>query len=329
MKRSKKKKFRFLIVIIIALIIYSVLFSGVSKTVNVKIEKGLSTTQIAEVLKDNDVISSKVIFLLAVNISEYRGKLQYGDFTFEKGEGYYDVIKKVATSGAKKDTITLTIPEGYSVEKIIKLLEESGFGTKKEIQSALNDNYNYEFINHIKSTSDCNYKLQGFLFPATYEFYIDDTPHAVFNKMLKEFEKQYNSLGIPYDDIYKIITKASLIEREAKLDLERSKIAGVIENRLKKDMKLQIDATVAYFISNGLYDVERVLYSDLEKISPYNTYKNIGLPVGPICNPGIKSIKAAINPDKHNYLYYRTDENKKDGSHIFTETFEAHTNANS
>lgn len=327
MKRSKKK-FKLLIFIIIAFIVYFALFGGVKDTVTVKIEKGLSTTQIASVLKDNDVISSKVVFLLAVNTSEYKGKLRYGEFTFEKGEGYFDVIKKVATSGAKKDTITLTIPEGYSVEKVIKLLEESGFGTKREIQSALNDNYDYEFINHIKATSDCNYKLQGFLFPATYEFYTDDTPHTVFNKMLKEFERQYNSLGISYDDIYKVITKASLIEREAKLDLERSKIAGVIENRLKKDMKLQIDATVAYFISDGLYDVERVLYSDLEKNSSYNTYKNTGLPVGPICNPGIKSIKAAINPDKHNYLYYRTDENKKDGSHIFTETFEAHTNAN-
>ena len=329
MRRSNKKKFRILIVIIIAFIIYSALFSGAKETVNVKIEKGLSTAQIADVLKDNDVISSKVVFLLAVNTSEYKGKLQYGDFTFEKGEGYFDVIKKIATNGAKKETITLTIPEGYSIEKIIKLLEDSGFGTKREIEFALNDNYEYEFINHIKSTPDCNYKLQGFLFPATYEFYTDDTPHTVFNKMLREFERQYNSIGISYDDIYKIITKASLIEREAKLDSERAKIAGVIENRLKEEMKLQVDATVAYLISDGLYDVDRVLYSDLEKNSPYNTYKNKGLPVGPICNPGIKSIKAAINPDKHNYLYYRTDENKKDGSHIFTETFEAHTNANS
>lgn len=327
MKRSKKK-FKLLIFIIIAFIIYSALFGGVKKTVDVKIEKGLSTTQIAKVLKDNDVISSRVVFLLVVNTSQYKGKLRYGDFTFEKGEGYFDVIKKVATGGAKKDTITITIPEGYSVEKIIKLLEESGFGTKREIESALNDSYDYEFIHHIKATSDCNYKLQGFLFPATYEFYTDDTPHTVFNKMLKEFEKQYDSLGMSYDDIYTIITKASLVEREAKLDSERSKIAGVIENRLTKDMRLQIDATIAYFISNGLYDVERVLYSDLERNSAYNTYKNTGLPVGPICNPGIKSIKAAINPDKHSYLYYRTDENIKDGSHIFTETFEAHTNAN-
>jgi UPF0755 protein len=93
-------------------------------------------------------------------------------------------------------------------------------------------------------------------------------------------------------------------------------------------MKLQIDATVVYAISDGLYDVERVLYKDLETSSLYNTYKHTGLPVGPIANPGIKSIKAALNPDNHNYLYYRTDESKNDGSHIFTENFDAHTNAN-
>ncbi len=310
------------------IMVFCLLSDTVDKTVSVKIEKGLSTVEIAQVLKDNDVISSKIVFLMNVNFSKYKGQLKYGEFTFEKGEGYSDIIKKIATSGEKKQTITLTIPEGYSVEKIIKLLEEKGFGTKKEIEAALKDNYNYEFIKYIKNTSDCNYKLQGFLFPATYEFYSDATPHKIIDTMLKEFEKRYDSLGVSYDNIYEIITKASLIEREAKIDSERSKIAGVIENRLEQNMRLQIDATVVYAISDGMYDVERVLYSDLEDSSLYNTYRHAGLPVGPIANPGIKSIKAAINPDSHNYLYYRTDENKNDGSHIFTQTFEAHTNAN-
>jgi len=259
---------------------------------------------------------------------EYKGKLKYGEFEFNKGDGYLDVIRKLAENGAKKETITVTIPEGYSVEKIIEKLVDIGLGTKNEIQSALNDEYDYEFIKYIKNTSECKYKLQGFLFPATYEFYTDETPHNVINTMLKEFEKQYNSLGVSYDNLYETITKASLIEREAKIDSERAKIAGVIENRLKKDMRLQIDATVVYAISDGLYDVERVLYKDLETNSLYNTYKYTGLPVGPISNPGIKSIKAALNPDNHNYLYYRTDESKNDGSHIFTENFDAHTNAN-
>ena len=89
---------------------------------------------------------------------------------------------------------------------------------------------------------------------------------------------------------------------------------------------MQIDASVVYAISNGMYDVERVFYKDLETSSPYNTYKYTGLPVGPICSPGIKSIKAALAPDSHNYLYYHTDTTKNDGSHIFTENFTEHQN---
>jgi len=89
-------------------------------------------------------------------------------------------------------------------------------------------------------------------------------------------------------------------------------------------MPLQIDASVVYAISDGMYDVERVLYKDLEVDSPYNTYKNRGLPVGAICNPGLLSIVAAMNPDDNEYLYYRTDNEKNDGSHNFTETFSEH-----
>ena len=325
MKKSKNRKFGILIILVIILILLFS-FDGVKKETSLKIEKGLSTYQIADILKENDVISSKIIFLALTNLSEYRGKLKYGEFTFDEGDGYFDVIKKLATSGAKRETVTLIIPEGYSVEKIIELMQDKGLGTKREIIDALNDNYDYEFLKHINS-SKTNYRLQGFLFPATYEFYADETPYNVINRLLKEFEKQYLSLGVSYDNLYEIITKASLIEREAKIDSERAKIAGVIENRLSKNMKLQIDATVVYAMSDGLYDVDRVLYKDLEINSPYNTYKYEGLPVGPIANPGIKSIKAAINPQKHSYLYYRTDENKKDGSHIFTTDFEQHTNA--
>ncbi len=326
MRRKKQKKHIF-ITLFIVFIIFFLILDDVDKDTSVKIEKGLSTPQIADVLKDNGVIKSKIVFLVMANLSEYRGKLQYGDFTFEEGDGYSDIIKKLATKGAKRETVTLTIPEGYSVEKIIKLMSNKGLGTKREIISALNAKYDYEFLNYINS-SKSNYKLQGFLFPATYEFYADETPYNVIKRLLGEFEKQYLSLGASYDNLYEIITKASLIEREAKIDSERSKIAGVIENRLKNNMKLQIDATVVYAISDGLYDVERVLYKDLEINSPYNTYRYEGLPIGPISNPGIKSIKAALNPDKHDYLYYRTDTNKNDGSHIFTKNFEQHTNAN-
>lgn len=325
--RTKKSSLYVVICILIAVLLFGV-FSSAKNDCTVTIGEGLSTVQIADTLKENGVIRSKIVFLAAVNFSSYKGKLKYGDFEFSKGDGYFDVIEKLANDGAKKETVSVTVPEGYSVEKIIDKLVSSNLGTKNEFEKALNDEYDYEFIKHIKNTSECKYKLQGFLFPATYEFFPDDSPHKIIDTMLKEFDRQYSSLGASYDNIYDTITKASLIEREAKIDSERAKIAGVIENRLKKGMKLQIDATVVYAISDGMYDVERVLYRDLETNSPYNTYKITGLPAGPIANPGLKSIKAALSPESHNYLYYRTDTSKNDGSHIFTENFEAHTNAN-
>lgn len=327
-RKTRKKSPLFFVVCILIAVLLSGVFSSVKNDCTVTIGEGLSTVQIADALKEKGVIRSKFVFLAAVNFSSYKGKLKYGDFEFSKGDGYFDVIEKLANDGAKKETVSVTVPEGYSVEKIIDKLVSVNLGTKNEFEKALNDEYDYEFIKHIKSTSECKYRLQGFLFPATYEFFTDDSPHKIIDTMLKEFDKQYSSLGASYDNIYDTIIKASLIEREAKIDSERAKIAGVIENRLKKGMKLQIDATVVYAVSDGMYDVERVLYRDLETNSPYNTYVITGLPAGPIANPGLKSIKAALSPEAHSYLYYRTDTSKNDGSHIFTENFEAHTNAN-
>lgn len=332
MKKNKQNKNIIRAVLIIVLIVAAVItfcvpnFLRESKTVSIK--QGLSTTDISEVLKDEGIISSKYVFLLRVTLSQYRGKLKYGDFEFSPDDGYSDIIKKLATGGKKKETVTITVPEGYSVEKIIELIEDKGIGTKQEIQRALNDEYNYEFLKKINVPKECNYRFQGFLFPSTYEFYADATPYEVIDRMLLEFEKQYKTTGASYDNLFEAITKASMIEREAKTDGDRTMIAGVIENRLNKNMKLQIDATVMYAITDGLYDADKVYYKDLDKKSPYNTYANTGLPVGPIANPGIKSIKAALSPAHHDYLYYRTDENKNDGSHVFSKNFEEHKTAN-
>ena len=227
-----------------------------------------------------------------------------------------------------KNTITVTIPEGYSIEKIVDKLCESGLSVRMDYESALKDDYDYEFLDMIDPPDDCFYRLEGFLFPSTYEFYADASAHEIIDRMLGEFEKQYKTVSSSYDNLFEIITKASLIEREAKVDADRAKIAGVIENRLNADMLLQIDATVIYAISQGKYDIDRVLYEDLEYDSPYNTYKYKGLPIGPIACPGIDSIKAAVNPEKHDYYYYRVDTSKNDGSHIFTQTYDEHVNAN-
>ena len=327
-KRKKSGIFIKLVIIIIIVAILIGIFgfsNNLKKPVNVTINKGMSTLEVAKTLKDNKVISSELMFLLTVNSSEYKGQLSFGEFTFTPEDDYKDVIKKLATEGAKKETITITIPEGYSAEQVVIIMSKAGFGSEEDIKIAMNDEYDYEFLKKVTLTPETRYKLEGFLFPETYEFFTDQTPHEVIDKMLQTFEKEYSKLGVGYDNIYEIVTKASVIEKEAKVPSDRAKISGVISNRIKQDMPLQIDATVIYAITKGRYDLmDRVLYKDLEITSLYNTYKNKGLPPGPISNPGIESIKAAINPENHNYLYYRVDTEKNDGSHIFSETFDEH-----
>ena len=149
--------------------------------------------------------------------------------------------------------------------------------------------------------------------------------------MLDNFEKKYSVLAKDYKgkhSMAEIMTIASMIEREAKVESERPVIAGVIENSLAKKMQLQIDPTVLYTTTNGLYNAKKVYYKDLKVKTVYNTYVIKGLPAGPICNPSDTAIKAAMNPKKHKYLYYRTDGSKK-GTHVFTKTFDEHKKAKS
>lgn len=314
------KKSLSLIAVIIIIIFIASSFGG-GKDVSVTIEQGQSLMQIAETLKENDVVVSKYLFVLKAKLSGNTANLKYGEFTLNSDMSYDEIIEKLTTEGAKKASVTLTIPEGYSAEMIGAKCEEAGLCTKDEFLNALTDDYGYDFLKKIPK-KDVKYALQGFLFPSTYEMYADSSAHDIIDTLLSEFEKQYPE---GYDNIFDVITRASLIERETKLDSERKTISGVINNRIKKGMLLQIDASVVYAITDGMYDVDTVYYRDLETTSKYNTYKYAGLPVGPICNPGLESIEAALNPEGHEYLYYHTDEVKKDGSHIFTKTFDEHT----
>ncbi len=218
-------------------------------------------------------------------------------------------------------TVKVIIPEGYTNEQIGKALEKSGLVTEKD------------FINQVENWSDNSYwflkgipkdkhKLDGFLYPATYTFAKNTSSKEIINEMLKTFEiniqqsKSYinkNNLNIR-----NIVITASLIEKEARKDVDRPKIASVIYNRLNKNMPLQIDATILYVIGHK----DKVYNKDLTVKSPYNTYLNKGLPPSPICNPGIKSINAAIHPENTNYLYYVLDT--KTDTHVFAETYAQH-----
>ncbi len=334
-----KKKWILLIVIGAVLFMF-LLFKGIfmlaeyndstsvkKQQVVVNIAEGSTVSQIADELKKADVINSKFVFKRKVAASGYES-LQYGKFTLDTGMCVEDVVLILATQGAQKESFSFVVPEGYSVEQICAKAVENNICTEEEFYQVLdNEQFPYEFIKEIPEDRPYIHKLQGFLFPETYSFDSDTNAYILIDTMLAEFDKHYQNLkDIPSKhSLYDLMTVAALVERESRLDEERPTIAGVIYNRIEEEMLLQIDASVVYACSNGLYDMEQVLYEDLEVDSPYNTYQNTGMPAGPICNPGIESIKAALLPERHEYFYYHTNEEKQDGSHIFTKTFEEHT----
>ena len=302
---------------------------GSKETVTIEIEQGEGTRDIAAKLQDKGLINHKIVFYLKVR--NMGAILRFGTFEIPKGAGLEHIINTLASGGALKEETMFTVPEGYTIEMIAQKLENEGICSESEFLEAVEQDYDYWFIDEIPKGADVKYKLQGFLFPETYAIGEDMTAKDIVNVMLSQFDKQFTEemLGKVKEQrktVYDIVIEASIIERETVLDNERAMVAGVIKNRLNINMKLQMCPTALYPITNGIYDKTTVTTEDTKVDSPYNTYENYGLPVGPIANPGLESLKAALEPAEHDYLYYHVDSKKNDGSHIFTKNYQDHLN---
>lgn len=294
--------------------------------VSITIPQGSNTEAIGNILADNGLVNSSVYFRILAKIKGVDSQFQYGNYDLNTGMSDEEIMKILTTEGEKREVVKFTIPEGFTIEKIAARLEEEGLCTEAEFMSALeNGHYGYKFLQYIP---DRNLKLQGYLFPATYEVYADATAEDIVSTMLEAFDNvfkdeyytQMEKMGMTLDQI---VTIASIIEREVKVPEERAKVSRVIYNRLDIDMPLQMCSTIMYVL-----DVprDRVLYKDLEIDSPYNTYKYSGLPIGPISNPGEASIVAALYPDDDNYLYFVLMDSES-GEHVFTTTLDEHNAA--
>ena len=339
-----RKKILFIILSIIIVIFLAVAFlvgsifieynssgEGSKETVTIEIEQGEGIFDIAGKLKEKGLIDYQIAFYLKVNNMGVGGKLRYGTFTLHKGAGLENIILALTSGGAQKEEKMFTVPEGYTIEMIAKKLEEEDICTEAEFLQAVQQEYGYWFLEAVPDDAEVTYKLQGFLFPETYAIGDDMTAEDIVTVMLEQFNSKFTQEMIGQMDaqgktIYEIVIEASIIERETMIDSERAIVAGVIKNRLEKPMRLEMCPTALYPLTNGIYDKTTVTYEDTKIDSPYNTYVNQGLPVGPIANPGLASLEAALNPAEHNYFFYHTDTKKNDGSHIFTETYQEHTN---
>lgn len=305
--------------------------AGSGETVTVEIKQGEGTWDIASKLKDEGLINYRIIFYLKTRDMGVGGQLRYGVFNLHKNAGLETLIQELISGGAKKEEAMFTMPEGYSIEQTALKLENEGFFSASEFLQAVEQDYDFWFLDTIPESVETKYKLQGFLFPETYAVADDMTAEDLVYEMLEQFDSRFtdemeakvSQLG---KTIYEVVIEASIIERETLVDAEREMVAGVIKNRLEDGMRLQMCPTVLYPLTNGIYDKTSVTNKDTLLDSPYNTYQNPGLPPGPIANPGIASLEAALNPAEHDYFFYHTDTEKNDGSHIFTKTYQEHVN---
>lgn len=289
------------------------------------IPKGSSLKAVSDILEKEKLIKDSLVFELYSKLNDKSEGIKAGKYNISASMGVPEIIEVISNSGnAIVDTIKFTIPEGYNLKQIVEKLNSLGVVSPESIQNALKaDLYEYEFI---KQIPDRENKLEGYLFPDTYEIFKNTTAETIINKLLSryddvftdKFRNRAKELNMSIDQV---VTLASIIEREARLDKERKTISGVFHNRLKKKMLLQSCATVQYLFEEPK---EELLYEDLEIDSPYNTYKYAGLPPGPIASPGLAAIEAALYPEDTDLLYFFALD---DGSHVFTKTYNEHINA--
>jgi len=284
----------------------------------ITIDRGMSAEKVYSRLSQEGAITSKFNFKVVAKIFAVERKIKAGKYLFAGNFSDYDVMKIIA-SGKSNLLVTVTIPEGLTIRQIASIYHrELGTDSTEFAAMAFNDS-----SAHVLGIPSIN--LEGYLFPQTYDFYYDADPREILKRMVDEFDNFFNNslreraaqMGLSISDIMKM---ASIIEGEARVDSERAIIASVYYNRLKKRIPLEADPTIQYAMGERM----RVFYKNLKINSPFNTYERRGLPPTPICNPGAKSIIAALYPAQTNYLYFVANGH---GGHRFSDTYDQHLRA--
>lgn len=299
------------------------------ETVEVELPLGSTTDSIAETLEEEGVITSATMFRYYVRLQSEDG-FQAGNYELSQSMSMDDIIAELQEGTMYEEYAgSFTVPEGLWLEEIMESIETQIEIPASEIEEVAQDEEfletvidRYDMVSDDILQEDIREPLEGYLFPARYDLREEEiNPENILYTMLDRMQEEVNQIIDPETNelaIHELLTKASIIEGEARDDEERATISGVIENRLSVPMALQMDPTVAYAQGERL---SRTLYDDTEFESPYNTYDIQGLPIGPINNPGAASIRAAAEPEAHDYLYFF---HTADGEVYFNETYEAH-----
>jgi UPF0755 protein len=291
-----------------------------TKIVRMEVPRNATLRTIAERLEQKGLIRHRYAFMLLARLMGESSNLKAGEYELHPSMQLLEIMDKLSRGDAT--AVWFTVPEGYTVDQVADTLDKLDMVDRRHfLRLVQSDGSRFDTAVKVPRRS-----LEGYLFPDSYKFKKGVSEATIITGMLKNFHTQVvdglreeiraNDLSLD-----KLVTLASLIEREARVPEDRPLISAVIRNRLKEKMLLQIDATVLYALGQHK---DRVLFEDLKVDSPYNTYQNPGLPPGPICSPGIEAIKAALRPAKADYLYYVA---RPDGSHIFTNTLSEHNAA--
>jgi UPF0755 protein len=287
---------------------------GPDKETFVDVASGSSAIRIGHLLESAGVVRSRYAFDL-VRWCRH-GTLHAGTYRFDHPASVLEVYTRIARGDVY--TKALTVPEGANIFDIAARVELVGLGTRKDFLDAARSQTNL-----VADLDPGAKSLEGYLFPDTYRFSPHVTAVELVAVMVRRFRSVAAQLGLS-GNVHQIATIASLVERETAVDAERPLVASVFENRLARNMPLNTDPSVIYGLELAEHWRGTIYQSDLTRDTPYNTYLHAGLPPGPLCNPGIPSLRAAMDPPKTNYFYFVAAGTNAQGHSLFAETLDEH-----
>lgn len=285
------------------------------------VKPGTPTKVIADELEKKDLIKNAFVFRVAAKLQGVENSLQAGEYAISPVMPVHQMLDMMSQGHTAYQQIT--IPEGYTVDQIAELLAEKKIADPEKFKALAKTFTPYPYM---QANLNTKYSAEGFIFPDTYRFAKGISEEELLALMVKQFDTKLTpdlrqraaQQGL---SVREVIIMASLVEKEAKLSEEQPVIAGVFSNRVKQDMPLQSCATIQYILG---YPKAELTIQDTQIASPYNTYQSMGLPPGPIANPGSAAIKAVLFAEKTDYLYFVAD---KQGKHHFSKTYEEHLTA--
>jgi len=313
------------VVLGLAWALFLVLPFGSGEAVQVRIERGLTSSRIADILVEKGLVRSGVAFDAVARMSGVQDKLKAGLYRLSSRMGVFGILRVLAEGRVER--VRFTVPEGYDVAEIAGLLEAKGLASRERFLALARGEVKGFSVQ--AGGREFSGNLEGYLLPDTYQVESGVPEETIIAAMVRrfaelvlpEFDKDGVSDAAKALGLHGVVTIASIVEREARIPSDRPIVAAVFYNRLKRHMPLQSCATVQYALGTWK---ERLSYEDLRVDSPYNTYVVPGLPPGPISSAGLSSIQAALHPADVDYLYFAADEH---GGHVFSRTFSEHQRA--